>query len=326
LLLKHEGYNPTGSLKDRGMTVGTPQAVRTGATAVACASTGNTSASLASYAAQAGIPGLVFVPAGKVAMGKMAQTLAYGAKTLLVKGDFDACLRLVQEASRELGIYLLNSINPWRVEGQKTIVFETLQQLGWDAPDFIVLPAGNLGNTAAFGKALREAKALGLIRRVPRLVSVQAAGAAPFAKGFREDFAQRYTVQAETIATAIRIGDPASWDRAVRAIRETNGIVLSVTDDEIIDAKVRIDAAGVGCEPASAASVAGVKQLVRDGIIRSGDRVVAVLTGHVLKDPGMLVELHQQRTDFAQANRPVEIDATVKAVADVIAASQGASA
>lgn len=326
LLLKHEGYNPTGSFKDRGMTVGTTQAVRTGATAVACASTGNTSASLASYAAQAGIPGLVFVPAGKVAMGKMAQTLAYGAKTLLVKGDFDACLRLVQEASRELGIYLLNSINPWRVEGQKTIVFETLQQLGWDAPDFIVLPAGNLGNTAAFGKALREAKTLGLISRVPRLVSVQAAGAAPFAKGFREDFAQRYSVQAETIATAIRIGDPASWDRAVRAIRETDGLVLSVTDDEIIEAKVRIDAAGVGCEPASAASVAGVKQLVRDGIIRSGDRVVAVLTGHVLKDPGMLVELHQHRTDFAQANRPVEIDATVKAVADVIAASKGASA
>jgi threonine synthase len=323
LLLKHEGYNPTGSFKDRGMTVGTTQAVRTGATAVACASTGNTSASLASYAAQAGIPGLVFVPAGKVALGKMAQTLAYGAKTLLVKGDFDACLRLVQDASRELGIYLLNSINPWRVEGQKTIVFEILQQLGWDAPDFIVLPAGNLGNTAAFGKALREAKALGLIAKVPRLVSVQAAGAAPFAKGFREDFAQRYSVQAETIATAIRIGDPASWDRAVRAIRETDGMVLSVTDDEIVDAKVQIDVAGVGCEPASAASVAGVKQLVRTGVIRAGDRVVAVLTGHVLKDPGMLVELHQQRTDFAQANRPVEIDASVDAVARVLTESRG---
>lgn len=323
LLLKHEGYNPTGSFKDRGMTVGTTQAVRTGATAVACASTGNTSAALASYAAQAGIPGLVFVPAGKVALGKMAQTLAYGAKTLLVRGDFDVCLKLVQEASRELGIYLLNSINPWRVEGQKTIVLETLQQLGWESPDFIVLPAGNLGNTAAFGKALREAHALGLIRKMPRLVSVQAAGAAPFAKGFREDFATRYTVQAETIATAIRIGDPASWDRAVRAIRETNGMVISCTDDEIIDAKVAIDAAGVGCEPASAASVAGVKQLVRDGVINSGDRVVAVLTGHVLKDPGMLVTLHQERTDFAQSNRPIEIDATVQAVANVIATSRG---
>lgn len=323
LLLKHEGYNPTGSFKDRGMTVGTTQAVRTKASAVACASTGNTSAALASYAAQAGIPGLVFVPAGKVALGKMAQTLAYGATTLLVRGDFDECLRLVQNASRELGIYLLNSINPWRVEGQKTIVFEILQQLGWDAPDFIVLPAGNLGNTAAFGKALREVHALGLISKLPRIVSVQAAGAAPFARAFREGFAERHRVQAETIATAIRIGDPASWDRAVRAIQETDGLVLSVTDDEIIDAKVQIDAAGVGCEPASAASVAGVRQLVQNGTIRSGDRVVAVLTGHVLKDPGMLVELHQQRADFAQANRPVEIEATVRAVANVLASRTG---
>jgi len=318
LLVKHEGYNPTGSFKDRGMTVGTTQAVRTGARAVACASTGNTSAALASYAAQAGIPGLVFVPAGKVALGKMAQTLAYGATTLLVHGDFDKCLALVQEASRDLGIYLLNSINPWRVEGQKTIVFELLQQLGWQSPDFLVLPAGNLGNTAAFGKALREALALGLIDRVPRLVSVQAAGAAPFARGFREGFATRYRVQAETIATAIRIGDPASWDRAVRAIRETDGLVLSVTDDEIIDAKVAIDAAGVGCEPASAASVAGVKQLVRDGVINSSHRVVAVVTGHVLKDPGTLIDLHQNRPDFPGANRPVEIEPTIEAVARVL--------
>ncbi len=318
LLIKHEGHNPTGSFKDRGMTVGVTQAVRLGATAVACASTGNTSAALASYAAQAGIPGLVFVPAGKIAMGKLAQTLAYGARTLLVRGDFDECLRLVQNASRELGIYLLNSINPWRVEGQKTIVLELLQQLGWDAPDFIVLPAGNLGNTAAFGKALREAYALGLINKMPRIVSVQAAGAAPFARSYREAFATRYTVAAETIATAIRIGDPASWDRGVRAIRETNGIVLSCTDDEIIDAKVAIDAAGVGCEPASAASVAGVRKLVAEGVIGPTDRVVAVLTGHVLKDPGMLVELHQTRTDFAQANRPIEIDANVAAVERVL--------
>ncbi|HEY0929980.1 MAG TPA: threonine synthase [Gemmatimonas sp.] len=322
LLIKHEGYNPTGSFKDRGMTVGTTQAVRTKATAVACASTGNTSAALASYAAQAGIPGLVFVPAGKVALGKMAQTLAYGATTLLVRGDFDACLKLVQEASRELGIYLLNSINPWRVEGQKTIVFEMLQQLEWSAPDFIVLPAGNLGNTAAFGKALREAHALGLISRVPRIVSVQAAGSAPFAAGFRDGFATRHAVQAETIATAIRIGDPASWDRAVRAIRETNGLVITVTDDEIIEAKVVIDASGVGCEPASAASVAGVRQLVQSGVIKSGDRVVAVLTGHVLKDPGILVELHQERADFAEANRPVEIEPTVQAVADILRRSR----
>ncbi len=317
LRIKHEGHNPTGSFKDRGMTVGVTQAVRLGASAVACASTGNTSAALASYAAQAGIPGLVFVPAGKIALGKLAQTLGYGARTLIVRGDFDDCLRLVQDAARELGIYLLNSINPWRVEGQKTIVLEMLQQLGWESPDFIVLPAGNLGNTAAFGKALREAHALGLIDRVPRLVAVQAAGSAPFARGYRDGFATRYTVTADTIATAIRIGDPASWDRAVRAIRETNGMVLSCTDDEIIEAKVVIDAAGVGCEPASAASVAGVRQLVRDGVITPGQRVVAVLTGHVLKDPGILVDLHQ-RADFASANRPIEIDADVRAVARVL--------
>ncbi len=325
LLIKHEGHNPTGSFKDRGMTVGVTQAVRVGATAVACASTGNTSASLASYAAQAGIPGLVFVPEGKVAVGKLAQTLAYGARTLMVRGDFDACLRLVQESARELGIYLLNSINPWRVEGQKTIVLELLQQLDWKAPDFIVLPAGNLGNTAAFGKALRECYALGLIDRLPRLVAVQAAGAAPFAKSFREDFATRYTVAAETVATAIRIGDPASWDRAVRAIRGTNGIVLACSDEDIVDAKVVIDAAGVGCEAASAASIAGVRRLVADGIIQSADRVVAVLTGHVLKDPGMLIELHQTRADFANANRPIVIDANVAAVARVLRETQSLS-
>jgi threonine synthase len=323
LLVKHEGYNPTGSFKDRGMTAGTTQAARTGASAVACASTGNTSASLAAYAAQAGIPGLVFVPAGKVAMGKMAQTLAYGATTLLVRGDFDACLKLVQTASRELGIYLLNSINPWRIEGQKTIVFEMLQQLGWEPPEFIVLPAGNLGNTAAFGKAIREALLLGLITKSPRIIAVQAAGAAPFAMGYQSGFRERYTVQAETIATAIRIGDPASWARAERAIKETNGMVLTATDEEIIDAKVAIDAAGVGCEPASAASVAGVRQLVANGTIKPGDRVVAVLTGHVLKDPGMLVELHQTRTDFDRANRPIEIDATVQAVEAVLQARRG---
>lgn len=317
LLIKHEGHNPTGSFKDRGMTVGTTQAVRIGASAVACASTGNTSASLASYAAHAGIPGLVFVPAGKVAIGKLTQTLAYGARTLEVDGDFDACLRLAQDASRALGIYLLNSINPWRVEGQKTIVFELLQQLGWDAPDFIVLPAGNLGNTAAFGKALREAHALGLIERIPRIVSVQASGASPFAAGYREGFRTRHRMSAETVATAIRIGDPASWDRAVRAIRSTDGVVISCTDDEIVDAKIAIDAAGIGCEAASAASVAGVRQLRANGTIEAGDRVVAVLTGHVLKDPGMLQTIH---ADAARkgANAPVRVRAEVAEVERVL--------
>ncbi len=286
LVLKHEGENPTGSFKDRGMTVAVTQAVRAGATAVACASTGNTSASMAAYAAQAGLPALVFVPAGKVAAGKLAQALAYGARTLLVKGDFDACLRLAREASEALGIALLNSINPWRLEGQKTIVWEMLQQRGWEPPDWIVLPAGALGNTSAFGKALREAHGLGLIARVPRVASVQAAGASPFYRSFRGGFRRRYRVEAETIATAIRIGDPASHDRAVRTIRETRGLVTSVTDREILEAKAVVDAAGIGCEPASAAAVAGTRRLVREGRIRRSDSVVAILTGHVLKDPG----------------------------------------
>ncbi len=319
LLLKHEGMNPTGSFKDRGMTVGVTQAKRIGARAVACASTGNTSASLASYAALAGIPALVFVPAGQVALGKLTQTLAYGARTLLVQGDFDACLSLVREASARLGIYLLNSINPWRLEGQKTIVFELLQQLGWDPPEWIALPAGNLGNTAAFGKALREAHAWGLIPRLPRLLAVQASGAAPFATSFREDFAVRHRVKAETVATAIKIGDPASYERAVDAIRATHGVLTDVSDAEILEAKAAIDAAGAGCEPASAASVAGVRRLVREGAIASGDRVVAILTGHVLKDPGILQWYHQEAVPpSASANRPIEIAPSLAAVEQVL--------
>ena len=308
LFLKHEGHNPTGSFKDRGMTVGVTQARRVGARAVACASTGNTSASLAAYAAYAGLPALVVVPAGQVAAGKLAQSLAYGARTLLVRGDFDACLRLVQRASEELDVYLLNSINPFRIEGQKTIMLELLQQLGWEAPDWVVLPAGNLGNTAAFGKALAEARDWGLIDRVPRLAAVQAAGAAPFARSFAENFATRHRVSAETIATAIRIGDPASYDRAVESIRYTNGTVTSVSDDEIRAAKRVVDAAGIGCEPASAASVAGTRRLVAEGTIRAGERVVAVLTGHLLKDAGALL-------DDPAANRPVEIDAELSEIA-----------
>ena len=319
LLLKHEGHNPTGSFKDRGMTVGVTQAKRIGARAVACASTGNTSASLAAYAAQAGLPALVFVPAGQVALGKLAQSLAYGAKTLLVRGDFDACLTLVQEASGRLGIYLLNSINPFRVEGQKTIALEILEQLDWDAPDWLVLPAGNLGNTAAFGKALREAKELGLIGRVPRVAAIQAEGASPFAQSFREHFATRHTMKADTVATAIKIGDPASYERAVETIRYTNGVVTSVTDVEILDAKAVIDSSGVGCEPASAASVAGVRNLVRDGVIAPSERVVAVLTGNVLKDPGALLRYHQEMSPPPQyANAPIEIEPSIFEVERVI--------
>jgi len=295
LRLKEEGMNPTGSFKDRGMTVGVTQARRINASAVVCASTGNTAASMAAYAALAGLPALVVVPAGQVAMGKLAQSLAYGARTLAVRGDFDACLALVREAAQRLGVYVLNSVNPFRIEGQKTIVLEMLQQMGWDAPDWIVVPAGNLGNTAAFGKALREALALGLISRAPRLAAVQAEGAAPFARSFRDGFARRHPVKAETVATAIRIGDPASHDRAVLAIRETRGVVTDVADADILEAKAVIDRAGIGCEPASAAAVAGARRLVREGVIAAGERVVAVLTGHVLKDPDILLRGHAPR-------------------------------
>lgn len=317
LHLKHEGYNPTGSFKDRGMTVAATQAKRARASAVACASTGNTSSSLAAYAALAGIPALVLVPAGQVADGKLAQTLAYGARTLLVRGNFDDCLRLVREAARQLGVYLANSINPHRLEGQKTIVFELLQQLGWRAPDWIALPAGNLGNTAAFGAALRDAHALGLIDRVPRLAAIQAAGAAPFASSFRGGFTERVTVKPETVATAIRIGDPASYERAIVSIRETNGVVIDLPDSAILEAKAIVDASGVGCEPASAASVAGVRALVEQGVIAPREQVVAVLTGHILKDPGILLDYHESRTSPG-ANPPVEIDASLAEVERVL--------
>jgi len=319
LWIKHEGHNPTGSFKDRGMTVAITQARRTGATAVACASTGNTSASLAAYAAHAGIPALVFVPAGRVALGKIAQTIAYGARTLVVRGNFDTCLELAVQARDTLGIQLLNSVNPFRLEGQKTIVFELLEQLDWAPPDWIALPAGNLGNTAAFGKALREACSLGLISRVPRIAAIQAAGAAPFARSFAGGFAERLRVEPETIATAIRIGAPASWNRAVRSIRETNGIVDSVTDAEILEAKAVIDASGLGCEPASAASLAGVAKLRRAGTIRKSESVVAVLTGHLLKDPGAVVSYHQDTEPRPEhANRPIEIDATLADIERVL--------
>jgi threonine synthase len=266
----------------------------------------------------------VLVPAGKVALGKLSQTIAYGAQTLLVRGDFDDCLRLARESSEQLGVYLANSINPWRLEGQKTIIYDLLQQLRWQSPDWLVLPAGNLGNTAAFGAALREALRLGLIDRAPRLACVQAAGSAPFAASFRDDFRTRHTVRAETIATAIRIGDPASYDRAVRAIQDTNGVVLAVTDDELLEAKAVIDASGVGCEPASAASVAGARALVQRGIIDPRERVVTLLTGHMLKDPEVMLTYHRgTEPPPPLANRSIEIDATLADMERVLRSSPG---
>jgi threonine synthase len=304
IFFKHEGENPTGSFKDRGMTVAITQAVREGARAVACASTGNTSASAAAYAAQAGLRAIVFIPSGKVATGKLAQTIAYGATILQVRGDFDAAMKLVIEATKKLGIYLVNSINPYRLEGQKTIVWELLQDLEWNAPDWIVVPAGNLGNTSAFGKALVEARDRGWISKMPRIAAIQAHGANPFFRSFRENFEQRHRVQAETVASAIRIGDPMSFDKAVAAIRATNGVVEEVTDDELMQAKRDIDRMGIGCEPASATTLAGVRKLRLKGSI------VCVLTGHLLKDP-----------DAIARGEIIEIDPDLREVETVLAQS-----
>lgn len=324
--VKHEGENPTGSFKDRGMTVGITWAKAIGARAVACASTGNTAASMAAYAALAGLRAIVFVPRGKVALGKLAQALAYGALTLEVEADFDTAMELVQESSRELGIYLLNSVNPLRIEGQKTIVYEIVQELGWEPPDWIVFPAGNLGNAAAFGKALWELKELGLISRMPRLVAVQAAGANPFYRSFVQGFSSLKPVQAETVATAIRIGNPVSFPRAVRSLRWTEGMVVEVTDQEIMDAKAVVDAAGIGCEPASAAAVAGARKLVSQGVIGKGERVVAVLTGNLLKDPEATVAYHTGRLRGIEprlANRPRRIAPSLEAVAEALKEAGG---
>jgi threonine synthase len=277
--LKHEGQNPTASFKDRGMTVAVSHARAVGARIVACASTGNTSASLASYAAAAGLAALVLIPEGKIAGGKLAQTIAHGARIVQVRGDFDAALKLLREVTATQPVYLVNSVNPFRLEGQKTIVFELLEQLDWQVPDVIALPGGNLGNTAAFGKALGDFWSAGLIDRVPRLAAIQAAGAAPFASYFATGFDRYQPVVAETVATAIKIGNPASVERARRAIQMTNGVVAAVTDDEILHAKFQIDRVGIGCEPASAADHAGVRPQVRQGAKAPHAAGVGIQTG-----------------------------------------------
>jgi len=308
--LKHEGENPTGSFKDRGMTVATTQAKRLHQKAVVCASTGNTSASLAAYASEAEITGLVLIPKGNVAVGKISQALAYGAKTLVVNGDFDDCMRLIFEAQEKLQAYPLNSINPFRIEGQKTIIWETLQQLQWKIPDWFVFPGGNLGNTSAFGKALHEALRLGLIEKMPRFAVIQAEGASPFYKAYKNGFQELKPQKAETIATAIKIGNPANYTKAIRSLQWTSGIVESVTDEEILEAKAVVDAAGIGAEPASCATIAGLKKLIGSGTIKSRETVVGILTGNILKDPQIIVDYHITARG-PHANPPVEIDATI---------------
>jgi threonine synthase len=293
LTFKHQGFNPTGSFKDNGMTCGVTQARRLGMRRVACVSTGNTSASMAAYAAAAGLEALIFLPHGNISFGKLSQGIEYGARTLQVEANFDQILALVRTLAERLGIYLLNSVNPFRIEGQKSIMFEMLDQRDWRVPDWVVLPGGNLGNVSAFGKALREARGAGLIDRLPRLAVIQAEGAAPFYELWSESRAELRPVKnPETLATAIRIGDPVSWPKALHEIRTSNGVVEKVSEQEIADAKATIGRAGIGCEPASAATLAGIRKLTAAGIMDRAAGVVAVLTGNVLKDPDYIYKYH----------------------------------
>lgn len=279
---KFEGANPTGSFKDRGMTMALSKAVEEGASAVICASTGNTSASAAAYAARAGLRCFVVLPKGKIALGKLAQALVHGARVLAIEGNFDEALRLVRALATEGRVTLVNSVNPYRIEGQKTAAFEVCDALA-DAPDYLAIPVGNAGNITAYWKGFREYAAAGHARKTPVMLGFQAAGAAPLVLGHPVE-------QPETLATAIRIGNPASWEGAVGAVRESQGRFTPVTDEEILMAYGRLAReAGVFCEPASAASLAGILKLARDGYFRPGSRVVCVLTGHGLKDPDRAV-------------------------------------
>ena len=312
LFLQYEGMNPSGSFKDNGMTAASTHARMVGAKMTACASTGNTSASLAIYAGVTGhFQCIVFVGSGKIAFGKLSQALDYGAKTIQIRGDFDDALARVRDICAKHPIYLCNSVNPFRLEGQKTIMLRVLEGLGWQVPDWIVVPGGNLGNSSAFGKAFMELKALGLIDRAPRLAIINASGADTLDEfvndgklvwnGGRpnaDQISNRYTTmdrdneRASTLASAIEINRPVNLEKALRALSVCNGIVRKVSDQEIIDSRARIAATGFGCEPASGATIAGVLKLRKEGVIQADDRVVCILTGHQLKDPDLTMAYH----------------------------------
>lgn len=307
LYAKHEGMNPSGSFKDRGMTVGVSMALQLGMKSVACASTGNTSASLAVYGAKAGIPTIVLLPAGKVALGKVAQALMHGAQVISIRGNFDKALEMVRDLCESKGIYLLNSVNPYRLEGQKTIGFEVIDQLDGAVPDRMVLPVGNAGNISAVYKGILELKELGFVDKIPMMTGIQAAGSQPVVRAVREGLPEVITEpNPETVATAIRIGAPVNAEKVLTAIRGSGGTADSVTDDEIL--AMQRDLAqkeGIGVEPASAASVAGVKKLVEAGIIDRDEQVVCVVTGHLLKDPETVIK---------QCAPPIECDATIESL------------
>ncbi|HYV35683.1 MAG TPA: threonine synthase [Gemmataceae bacterium] len=312
LFLQYEGMNPSGSFKDNGMTAAFTHARIVGAKRAACASTGNTSASLAVFCSATGLMrAIIFIGSGKISYGKLAQALDHGALTVQIAGDFDDAMQRVQQVAKRLGIYLVNSINPFRLEGQKTIIFRVLEALRWEAPDWIVVPGGNLGNVSAFGKALSELADLGLLTKLPRLAVINAAGANTFYQLY-ERFNLRWNggqpdanltdgyyrgldaekIRAATIASAIEINRPVNLPKALRALDRCGGVVREASDQEILDAKAKVGAGGLGCEPASAASVAGARKLRREGIIDKGERVVCILTGHQLKDPTATVAYH----------------------------------
>ena len=294
VLAKHQGMNPTGSFKDTGMTAALSVAVERGFEWVACASTGNTSAAMAAYAARAGLRSIVFIPEGKIAWGKLSQSMDYGALTVQLRTDFDGCVKLVNELVRVHPIYLLNSVNPYRLEGQKTPAFEMLEQLDWQVPEHIIVPGGNLANSSALAKGFAEAKLLGLISRLPRISIVQAMGANPLYRAMQENGgAELHPVTAETRASAIRIGNPASWKKAVNAVQTTGGWVEQVSEAEIALAKAQVGAEGIGCEPASAVTLAGLKKLVAEGRVKQEDRCVLILTGHTLKDSEYTIKFHR---------------------------------
>jgi threonine synthase len=294
LYAKHQGMNPTGSFKDTGMTAAMSVARERGFEWVACASTGNTSAAMAAYAARAGLRSLVLIPEGKIAWGKLSQAMDYGAVTCQLKADFDGCLRLLTQIVKEAPIYLLNSVNPYRLEGQKTPAFEIAEAFDWNVPDHLIVPGGNLGNSSALGKGFRELHELGLTARMPRISVIQAEGANPLVRSFAADHgATLVPVEAHTRATAIRIGNPASWRKAARVIQDTGGWCLDVTEAEIAIAKAELGSEGLGCEPASAVTLAGLKKLRARGDVSPAETVVLVLTGHTLKDADYTIDFHR---------------------------------
>ncbi len=294
LYAKHQGMNPTGSFKDTGMTAALSVAYELGYEWVACASTGNTSAAMAAYAARAGMRSLVLIPQGKIAWGKLSQAIDYGALTIQLRTDFDGCVRVLAEIVRRAPVYLLNSVNPYRLEGQKTPALEIAEALEWEVPDHVIVPGGNLANSSALGKAFLEMKHLGLTARLPKISVIQAEGANPLYRAMRENGGEAlYPVEAHTRASAIRIGNPASWKKAVRVIRETGGWCEQASEAEIALAKAEIGEEGIGCEPASAVTLAGLKKLVREGKVQSQETVVLLLTGHTLKDSDYTIAYHR---------------------------------